>query len=289
MGVGVGPPGWKTKTDERTHLLPKPSDEENGEYLDLDGKTPGWRLILDEFIILTKDSVPVILAYILQNSLQTISVVIVGQASPEDLASAAFAYMFAMCTAWLIALGGTTAMDTLGSASFTGSSDPHDLGVILQRAFIVLGLFYIPVCILWIFSEPLFLALGQDPQISRDSSRFLMCLIPGGLGYIYLEAMKKYLQAQGMKICHFLEMFANFSRNHETWHLCPTHRLSRQCWPQLPILLYPQIRPSRSPHCNRHLLLARILPPLDIHPLRPRLARMGRMVPKMPLKHGRLC
>ncbi|MCJ1358308.1 MAG: hypothetical protein MMC33_008307 [Icmadophila ericetorum] len=186
----------KKTPDERTHLLPKPSDEENGEYLDLDGKTPGWRLILDEFIILTKDSVPVILAYILQNSLQTISVVIVGQASPEDLASAAFAYMFAMCTAWLIALGGTTAMDTLGSASFTGSSDPHDLGVILQRAFIVLGLFYIPVCILWIFSEPLFLALGQDPQISRDSSRFLMCLIPGGLGYIYLEAMKKYLQAQ---------------------------------------------------------------------------------------------
>lgn len=190
----------KKAPDERTHLLPKPSDEENGEYFDLDGKKPGWRLVLDEFILLTKDSIPVILAYILQNSLQTISVVIAGRASPEDLATAAFAYMFAMCTAWLLALGGTTAMDTLCSSTFTGSSNPHDLGVILQRAFIILGLFYIPVCVLWIFSEPLFLALGQDPGISRDSARFLSCLIPGGLGYIYLEAMKKYLQAQGKGI-----------------------------------------------------------------------------------------
>ena len=187
----------KKTPDERTRLLPKPSDEENGECFDLDGKKSGWRFVLDEFVLLTKDSIPVILAYILQNSLQTISVVVVGRASPEDLATAAFAYMFAMCTAWLLALGGTTAMDTLCSSTFTGSSNPHDLGVILQRAFIILGLFYIPVCVLWVFSEPLFLALGQDPGISRDSARFLICLIPGGLGYIYLEATKKYLQAQG--------------------------------------------------------------------------------------------
>ena len=56
---------------------------------------------------------------------------------------------------------------------------------------------YVPIAIIWIFSEPLFLALGQDPQISRDSARFLSCLVPGGLAYIYFEATKKYLQAQG--------------------------------------------------------------------------------------------
>lgn len=157
----------------------------------------GWRIALQESKILLKASIPVILAYTLQNSLQTISVVIVGRGSPEDLATAAFAYMFAMCTAWLIALGGTTALDTLCSSAFTGSHDPHELGVLLQRSFIVLGGLYVPVCILWFFSEPLFRALGQSEQISHDSARFLWCLIPGGLGYIYFECMKKYLQAQG--------------------------------------------------------------------------------------------
>jgi MATE family multidrug resistance protein len=158
--------------------------------------TSARKLILHEFWVLLKGSVPVVLAYTLQNSLQTVSILIVGQASPQDLSTAAFSYMFAMCSAWLIGMGGSTALDTLASSTFTGSKNKHDLGVLLQRAFIVLTIFYIPVAIVWVASEPLFKALGQNPQLSRDSAKFLTCLIPGGLGYIYFETMKKYLQAQ---------------------------------------------------------------------------------------------
>ena len=187
-------------TDERASLLPKP---DNGDgplegvisKLDDEGETSVHR-VATEFWILLKGSVPVILAYALQNSLQTFSVLIVGRLSPEALSVAAFCYMFAMATAWLIGMGGTTAIDTLASASFTGSKDKHDLGIILQRAFVVLSIFYIPIVILWIFSEPVFRALGQEEYIARDGSKFLMVLIPGGLGYIFFECMKKYLQAQ---------------------------------------------------------------------------------------------
>ena len=194
--------------NETSALLPKgtkdsehPGEPENGEIHKLfdplsESKSP-WRAVLNEFKVLFNGSIPVILAYALQNSLQTISVLIVGRGSPEDLATAAFAYMFAMSTGWLIALGGTTALDTLCSSAYTGSPDPHNLGVLLQRAFLVLGVFYVPVAILWFFAEPVFKALGQDGQLSHDSARFLWCLIPGGLGYIYFECMKKFLQAQG--------------------------------------------------------------------------------------------
>ncbi len=192
------------EADETSSLLPKanghqsPDSEQVGEIYELeDGEKSEWWLVRNEFKILTKGSVPVILAYALQNSLQTISVVIVGRSSPENLATAAFAYMFAMATAWLIALGGTTALDTLCSSTFTGSHNRHDLGVLLQRAFIILGAFYVPVAVLWIFTEPIFIALGQNEQLSHDAARFLWCLIPGGLGYVYFECMKKYLQAQG--------------------------------------------------------------------------------------------
>ncbi|CAO2651249.1 Nn.00g095460.m01.CDS01 [Neocucurbitaria sp. VM-36] len=184
---------------ERTSLLPPSNHEEwsTGETYELeDGSTSKSQLILQEFGILLKGSLPVVLAYALQNSLQTISVLIVGRLSPEALATAAFSYMFAMATGWLIALGGTTAIDTLASASFTGSKNRHDLGIILQRSFIVLLLFYIPIAILWICSEPLFKALGQEDYIARDSAKFLTVLAPGGIGYIYFEALKKYLQAQ---------------------------------------------------------------------------------------------
>lgn len=106
--------------------------------------------------------------------------------------------MFAMATAWLIGLGGTTALDTLASSSFTASKDKGNLGILLQRGLFVLSCFYAVIAIIWLFSEHLFLALGQGEVISRQSARFLQLLIPGGLGYIWFESMKKYLQAQGI-------------------------------------------------------------------------------------------
>ncbi|KAF2873158.1 mate-domain-containing protein [Massariosphaeria phaeospora] len=186
--------------DERASLLPPSDTERNtGESYELDFKeATEFQLVLRELWILSKGSAPVIVAYTLQNSLQTVSVLIVGRLSPEALATAAFSYMFAMASAWLIALGGTTAIDTLASASFTGSKNRHNLGIILQRSFIVLTLFYIPIAILWICSEPVFKLLGQEDYIARDSAKFLSVLIPGGFGYILFESLKKFLQAQGI-------------------------------------------------------------------------------------------
>ncbi|KAK5081878.1 ethionine resistance protein [Exophiala xenobiotica] len=192
-------------TNEQSPLLPhkvdddrRPSTQDDfgvGDVLDED-ETPTRKLVLHEFWVLLKGSIPVILAYTLQNSLQTVSILIVGRASPQDLSAAAFSYMFAMCSGWLIGMGGSTALDTLASSTFTGSKNKTDLGILLQRGFVVLGLFYVPVAVLWTVSEHLFRALGQSEQLSRDSAKFLTCLIPGGLGYICFETMKKYLQAQ---------------------------------------------------------------------------------------------
>ncbi|KAL2258617.1 hypothetical protein VTK26DRAFT_8017 [Humicola hyalothermophila] len=155
---------------------------------------------LAETWFLVRASVPVILAYLLQNSLQTVSVLAVGRLlSPEALAIAAFSYMFAMATAWLIALGGTSALDTLASSSFTASRDKGSLGVLLQRGLVVLSAFYaVVVAVWWWGSEPLFRALGEPEAICVGSARFLALLAPGGLGYVWFECMKKFLQAQGI-------------------------------------------------------------------------------------------
>jgi multidrug resistance protein, MATE family len=189
----------RTPPNEQSSLLPRPDDTttESGQICECEGESTS-RTWMVEFFVLMKGSLPVIVAYTLQSSLQTISVLVVGRLSPEALATAAFSYMFAMSTAWLIALGGTTALDTLASSSYTGSKNPHDLGVLLQRSFLVLTLFYIPVAVLWVFSASIFRLLGQEEYICVQSAQFLTALIPGSIGYIYFEAMKKYLQAQGI-------------------------------------------------------------------------------------------
>ncbi|KAI1084958.1 MATE efflux family protein [Whalleya microplaca] len=186
----LGSESSENPPNESTTLLPKPPTATT------QGEFPQYQQWLFEIWLLTKASIPVILAYTLQNSLQTVSVLIVGRLSPEALATAAFCYMFAMATGWLIALGGTTALDTLASTSFTGSQDKHDLGVLLQRGILVLTTFYAVVAVIWGFSEPLFRALGQEEFICVQGGKFLLILIPGGLGYVWFESMKKFLQAQ---------------------------------------------------------------------------------------------
>lgn len=124
--------------------------------------------------------------------------------------------MFAMVTAWVMAMGSTTALgkpliyfsclglyflvdiflslfhqtDTLGSQAWTGAEDPHEVGVHLQRAILILTVLFIPIAGLWWWAEPVLLLLGQEPELSRMSALFLRWLLIGAPGYIYFEAIK---------------------------------------------------------------------------------------------------
>ncbi|CAL1712119.1 unnamed protein product [Somion occarium] len=144
------------------------------------------------------DSIPVILSYILQNSIQTVSILVVGRLGPNELSVAAFSLMFAMVTGWCVALGGTTALDTLGSQAFTGGDQPSDVSIHLQRCVALLWLLFVPVAALWYFVEPVLRLLGQEESLSSDVQVFLRVLILGAPGYIAFESLKKYLQCQGI-------------------------------------------------------------------------------------------
>jgi MATE family multidrug resistance protein len=83
--------------DERTSLLPSGHEDDDehatGETYSIGRDAKGEvQLVVHEFWVLFKGSVPVILAYTLQNSLQTISVLIVGRLGAEELAVSAFCY-----------------------------------------------------------------------------------------------------------------------------------------------------------------------------------------------------
>ncbi|KAI0820462.1 MATE efflux family protein [Trametes gibbosa] len=149
------------------------------------------------FSSLLIDSVPVILSYVLQNSIQFVAVLVAGRLGPEELSAAAFALMLAMALGWCVALGGTTALDTLGSQAFTGGDRPS-VSIHLQRCIILLWMLFVPVGLLWTFIEPVLLLLGQEEQLSRDVQAFLRVLLLGAPGYIAFESLKKYLQVQGI-------------------------------------------------------------------------------------------
>ncbi|QMW32074.1 hypothetical protein G4B84_007505, partial [Aspergillus flavus NRRL3357] len=134
--------------------------------------------------------------YFLQQSLQIVSILIIGRVSPQDLSVAAFSYMIANTTAWLVAIGGTTAIDSLGSAVFGQGEDIARIGVLLQKYFITVSVMFIPVATLWCFCGPILVLLNVPVELAYGSQRFLRALCPFAVGYIVFEALKKFLQCQ---------------------------------------------------------------------------------------------
>lgn len=104
---------------------------------------------------------------------------------------------FFILIGWCVALGGTTALDTLGSQAFTGGT-PTDLSVHFQRGLVLLWLLFIPIAILWAHIRPVLMALGQTAELSENVQKYLTVLIIGGPAYIGFESLKKYLQCQGI-------------------------------------------------------------------------------------------
>ncbi|KAL0954080.1 hypothetical protein HGRIS_005227 [Hohenbuehelia grisea] len=197
-------------TDERQPLLPpheqrQQADSERSSSSsdtllpeEVENQIPdGSKLNLRLAWSLLVDAIPVILSYTLQNSIQATSVLVAGRLGPEELATSAFSVMLAFVTGWCIALGGTTALDTLGSQAFTGGHRT-DLSIHLQRCIVLLLILFIPVGVVWFFIEPLLLALGQPASLSAGVQRFLRVLVLGAPGYIGFESLKKYLQCQGI-------------------------------------------------------------------------------------------
>ncbi|KZV70010.1 MATE efflux family protein [Peniophora sp. CONT] len=168
-----------------------------------------------ELLLLLRDSTPVVFSYVLQHSVCTIAVVVAGRLGPEELSIAAFSLMLTFVTGkcFVVALGGSTALDTLGSQAFTGGKRSTDLSVHFLRSIVVLWTFFLPIAVLWIYAEPILLALGQEHYIARGTQSFLRVMILGMPAYIAFESLKKYLQCQGIIHAPTVVLLAAFPIN----------------------------------------------------------------------------
>ena len=141
---------------------------------------------------------PILIAYILSYILNTSSVFSLGHIGTKELAASALTIMFCNVTGFSVGLGMASALDTLCSQAFTGSTDKHALGKHLQRGIVIMLILFFPITAIWLATEPLLLLVGQDAEISRLSGIYVRWMLPGLFPYLVNDCMKRYLQAQGI-------------------------------------------------------------------------------------------
>ena len=109
--------------------------------------------------------------------------------------------MFASVSAWSVAFGTATALDTLCSQSWTAASDKTLVGIHLQRALVVLAIiFSVFIVPLWWNGTRILLALNQEPELTLLAGNCIY-LFDFLDAYVYAKKKKK-IQAPFCGICY---------------------------------------------------------------------------------------
>ncbi|CAO3578677.1 unnamed protein product [Absidia cylindrospora] len=152
-----------------------------------------------EFMWLLKNAVPLVISYLLQNSLQSVSVITAGHLGATELAAASVASMFVTVTGLSTVMGTTLCLDTLCSQAYTNTHcDKKVVGLHVQRCLVFLSVLFLPLMALWWHAEKVFLLLRQEPDVALLAGQFTQCMILAMPAFALFESLKKMVQAQGL-------------------------------------------------------------------------------------------
>ncbi|WRX28843.1 Multi antimicrobial extrusion protein - like 10 [Theobroma cacao] len=147
-----------------------------------EGKGRWWRRVLDweEASNQVFLSLPMIVCNVSYFSITLISVMFAGHLGELELAGATLANSWASVTGFAFMLGLSGALETLCASC------------------IISCFFPIIISILWIYTEPIFILLHQDPQISKIAALYMKDLILGLFAYAFVQNILRFLQTQSI-------------------------------------------------------------------------------------------
>ena len=90
-----------------------------------------------------------------------------------------------------------SAVETLCGQAY-GAQKYEMLGIYLQRSAVLLCVTGVPLAVIYAFSEPILLLLGQSPAIARAAAVFVYGLVPQIFAYAANFPIQKFMQAQSI-------------------------------------------------------------------------------------------
>ncbi|NXQ54694.1 S47A1 protein, partial [Anthoscopus minutus] len=138
---------------------------------------------------------PLILIQLLIFLIHLVSSIFCGHLGKVELASVTLAIAVINVTAISVGYGLTSACDTLISQTY-GSKNLLRVGVILQRATIIILLCCFPCCAILINVEELMLVMQQDPEVSRLTQHYVNAFLPALPAVFLYNLETRYLQNQ---------------------------------------------------------------------------------------------
>lgn len=146
---------------------------------------------------LVQYSIPLVLTFFLQYSINVASIFAVGRIGKEELGAVSVANMSAAITCLAPFQGLATSLDTLCAQAY-GSGHKHLVGLQFQRMTFFLFTLMVPVAVLWWFAEDVLLKIIPEAETASLAGQYLRVMIFSIPGTILFETGKRFTQAQGL-------------------------------------------------------------------------------------------
>ncbi|XP_044474010.1 protein DETOXIFICATION 53-like [Mangifera indica] len=153
------------------------------------------RPVREEVLSLGKIGGPIVMTTLLLNSRSALSMLFLGRLGRTELAGGSLALACANITGISVIKGLTTGMDPICGQAY-GARKFSVLSQIFQKTVCLLLLVSIFISLFWRNMEPIFLRLGQNPDISRVATSYMLYSVPELLAQAILHPMRSFLRAQ---------------------------------------------------------------------------------------------
>lgn len=140
---------------------------------------------------------PMVAVNLSQYFLQIISIMMVGHLGELSLSSTAIATSLAAVSGFSPVFGMSSALETICGQAY-GAQQYQKVGKQTYTGIFCLLLVCLPLSLFWVFMGKLLVLMGQDPVISHEAGKFIVCLIPALFAYATLQALVRYFQTQSL-------------------------------------------------------------------------------------------
>ncbi|CAK8575398.1 unnamed protein product [Lathyrus sativus] len=140
---------------------------------------------------------PAVIVYLINYVMSMSTQIFSGHLGTLELAAASLGNTGIQVFAYGLMLGMGSAVETLCGQAF-GAKKYDMLGIYLQRSTVLLTIAGLILTLIYIFSKPLLIFLGESPEIASAASLFVYGLIPQIFAYAINFPIQKFLQAQSI-------------------------------------------------------------------------------------------
>ncbi|XP_057817760.1 protein DETOXIFICATION 40 isoform X3 [Cryptomeria japonica] len=140
---------------------------------------------------------PTVIVYMINYTMSMNTRILCGHLGSLQLAGCSLGNTGIQTFAYGLMLGMGSAVETLCGQAY-GAKKYEMLGIYLQRSTVLLMATAIPLTVIYIFSKPLLLLLGESEKISAAAAIFVYGLIPQIYAYAANFPIQKFMQAQSI-------------------------------------------------------------------------------------------